>query len=163
MTLYLDAGGDGWNDGYAPDGDQLPLYLNRPNESESMTLFLHNVWTSSNTYTSLHMVGVLGMPTDTMTLAMPEVIEGRPNTYTYLHTVSGIEMNDNTELVVPDPMVSVNDNITLVVQHDGGPLNAFTSMYVFGVLGIEVDNVTLAMPDVIELDSSATIVFIKGY
>jgi hypothetical protein len=159
-TLYINAPGN--YGGFVPDTDQLPTYLHRPNESDSITMFLHNVWVEDNSYITLNTRAVLGEPNDNITLAFPNILGGIPNTYTTLHTQGAVPVTDNTTLVIPSTVDPENDNITLVCYHGGSEPNTYCSCYVFGANLIN-NNVTLAMADVIGTSNDNVNLHIRGY
>jgi len=146
MTLFITT--DRWatRPGYYPDTDTLPLYLNRPDESDSIDLVIYNEWFSDNTYISLHTNGVLGIPTQSMDLVLPEVVEARPNTYTSLYIQSGITLTGDTDLAMPETLDVLTDNLSLVCHHGGGLSNSYITCYINGVLGIPTAEMTLAIP-----------------
>jgi hypothetical protein len=162
-TLFVKHEVPGGVDDYVPDQDQLPLYMHRIGESDSIGLVIYNNWTTVNSYAPLHIEGVLGVPNDNITLVLPDVISGRPNIYSYLFIEGHLTDTDQITLAMPNTYGVPNDNISLVCFHGGEEPNSYMTCYINGVLGVPTDNITLAIPEIVDPENDNVTLYSKGY
>jgi len=162
-TTLGDGGGSSSNDGYAPSEEQVQIYLNRLGMSESMGLMIKNQWIDNNTYTSLLIEGILGNSIDAVSLAMPDVLWGKPNTFASLYIGGGEPTVDGIDLSMESTLDSSVGSTDLVGYHNGGESNTYTSCHIIGVLGIPNDTMTMSIPDVYGDSNENPTLFTKGY
>ena len=72
--------------------------------------------------------------------------DGVANTYAPLYVCGAIPDDDNIPLVIEGAQ-PINTFIPLVCWNDPVPLNTFMPLLILGAIGIEVDSITLAMPN----------------
>jgi len=160
VSFYIQ--GAGTADGFFPDTDTIPLFLNRENESDAISLYLHNNWIESNTYAPLYTKGVLGYPSGTLDLVFPDIIGGIPNSYTNLY-IQGVEIpNSGIPLVMPDTLEEFNDNMNLVCYHGGAEPNTYCTLYIDGVY-TSSSGMNLVIPDIIGESNQSIILSMQGY
>lgn len=147
MSLYIGTP-DGWNNS-VPTGRGAPLFINRPDESVAMSLFLKAFDTGANTFASLHTISFL-TSSKSMTLAMPNITSIPVNTYAPL-TIEGMEPSiKSMDLYVLGHGVFPGSASLFIKQETGLGPNSFASLFVRGVDGIPTKSMTLTIPNVID-------------
>lgn len=154
MTLYVKTPGM-WA-GYVPESDSITLFINRPNESIAMNLFLKAPDNLVNTYAPLHTVSYIE-DTGAMTLCVPNVASEPLNTYASLIVAGTLEATDSETLFV-DAHGVLNAVATLVVQQETGYPNTYANLYVAGAY-LDNASMTLAVPTVVDDTPYASIPF----
>jgi hypothetical protein len=160
MPLWTKAPGKIKNAGAA--NDDFPIYVYRPSDASAITLMVFNDTTSVNTFMPLHTNAILGIETDSMTLAMPETLAGVPNVYIELYVAGGVEVTQAMTLAMPDTLDIATTSMDLVCYHGGGAPNTYTTLYVFGAY-LETDNIELVMPEVTDTPISELNLYTNGY
>jgi hypothetical protein len=74
-----------------------------------------------------------------------KAVDGEVNTYAPLYT-EGVTLESDSITLVIAGMAPVNSYVTLVCWNDPVAINTFIPLLVLGVVGVEVDYITLAMP-----------------
>jgi hypothetical protein len=145
MTLYVKTPGM-WA-GYVPAGDSITLFINRPDESIAMNLFLKAPDNLVNSYAPLHITSYVEN-TGTMTLCVPNVASEPLNTYASLIVAGTLEATDSETLFV-DAHGVLNAVATLVAWQETGYPNTYANLYVAGAY-LDNASMTLAMPTVVD-------------
>jgi hypothetical protein len=140
-----------------PFGRGAPLFINRPDESIAMTLFMKAVDTTTNTFATLHTISTVA-DTDSITLAIPNVASVPINSYATLATEGLVVTIDSIDLFTHG-RGTFNGAASLFIKQGNQPLNTYATLFTTGVEGVPVDNITLAIPSVIDDSTLASIPF----
>jgi len=159
-TFYIKA--PGAKIGWSTDVDTMDIFVNRPDESKAATMYIHNEWFSDNTYASIYVLGILGYENDNVSLALPSVLLGKPNTYASIYIQASVTSTGSVDMVMPETLAELTDSVDMVMYSDGGIPNTYCSTYIFGAY-LDNDNITLTLPGTVgELNNNFGH-YIRGY
>lgn len=88
--------------------------------------------------------------------------EGEANTYIPLY-VEGIIPTVDSILLITEGAIPINSYVSLVCWNDPVPMNTFIPLVCLGVVGVEVDSITLAMPVTHGDDLGSIILYVDGH
>ncbi len=120
-----------------PIGSSNTLFINRPDESIAIPLFLKAFDTGSNAFIPLHTRSAITVNTPDLDLSMPNVTSIPINSYMTLAVdgVGTINSGSDPELFIKG-VGSETDTIPLFIQQSNVALNTFTTLFIPGVAGI---------------------------
>lgn len=172
--------------GAVPYEDTITLFINRPNESVATTLFLKAFDTGSNSYVPLYIASFIDTVGFT-TLALPYVTSIRINSYVSLATF-GVGIITSGEAAITVGSVGVDlSGIGVTIDDPGGspplfthghgslnsvaPLfiktaqatNVYTTLFIDGIGGRLSSEITLVMPDVLDVTPASIPLFVFGW
>jgi hypothetical protein len=158
-TLFIRAPGVLKN--AVPFGRGAPLFINRPDESIAMTLFIKAFDTGANTFATLHTISTIA-DTDNITLVIPNVTSIPINSYTTLATKGLIVTTDSMDLFTHG-RGTINGVASLFIKQGNQPLNTYATLFTTGVEGVPVDNIPLVIPGVIDPTLASIPFYIFGW
>jgi hypothetical protein len=146
MTLYLkvDRGGGGTT--AIPTSRGMPLFINRPDESTWMPLFLKAADNIVNSYATLHIRSAIEV-NNNITLAIPNVTSQPLNSYISLQVEGAIGSTDSATLFT-DAHGVLSGSTTLVVKQETRNPNSYATLFTKGAY-LDTASMTLALPSVL--------------
>lgn len=159
LTLYIRTPGGAKN--YVPFGREATLFINRPDESRAIPLFLKVFDTGANSFISLHTRSVeetLG----SMTLAIPNISSLPVNSFSTL-SIEGVENTIGSLTLMTDAHGVTNGTATLMIKQETGYPNSFIALFTKGVEDFNNNNITLAMPDVSDSPTNSIPLYVLGW
>lgn len=158
MTLFIRTPSGKKN--YIPFSRGIPLFINRPDESIAIPLFLKAVDNVANSYTTLYTRSAIES-TDSITLAMPNIQSIEINTYATLMVEGVIDTTDSITLVT-DAHGTLNATMNLMLQQETGFPNSYINLFTAGAY-LHNDNITLVMPATNAASTDSMTLYVLGW
>lgn len=146
MTLYIKAPYGSGHAGNIPFERGMPLFINRPDESIWIPLFLKAADDVINSYATLHIRSAIEV-NNNITLAIPNVTSQPLNSYISLQMDGAIGSADSATLFT-DAHGVLSGSTTLVVKQETGILNSYAALYTTGAY-LDNASMTLVLPSVV--------------
>jgi len=158
VPLYIY--GEGFWAGFVSTNDSVPLFINRPDESTSISLFCKTVDDTTNSYIPLHITSTVESNSN-VSLVIPNV-KIDTNSFVPLNITGVIDSSSNITMF-EEGHAETNDTVTLYLEQGSGSTNSYTTLYVSGA-NVKSDSITLVIPNVVDDDTTGTVdLYIFGW
>lgn len=158
MTLYIRTPWGKKN--YIPYYRGITLFINRPDESWYIPLFMKALDDGINSYITLHTRSAVA-ENDNITLAMPNVASQPLNSYISLMTEGAVETTDSATMFTTAHGV-LTGSATLMIKQETGVPNSYITLHTKSAY-LDNESMTLVIPETLDENNDSIPLYVFGW